>query len=350
MQPALYWPRLDTLRTFAVAGVIYAHTWDIDSKLGDLGVRLFFVLSGFLITGIVLGLRSDMGGVLTRRQALVAFYARRALRIWPAYFLLLFALLAVNFQEIREVAPWHLLFLSNYLFALEGAWVPPITAHYWTLAVEEQFYVLWPLLILFVPRRALWTLPVAAVAIGFIYVFTLGMFAVNGFGPYILPPGVMNDLGAGALMAWWHRKHESLPGWLIPGGAIAAAVALFLDPASWLFTWITTLSLAAIVAFALGSSKGIAGRVLDLSLLRWMGKISYGIYLYHLVCRGLLRLAIPYFPILGADGPMRFLVTSALSVIVAAISWYSFELPLNRLKRRFPYDRLSHRFPSRSEA
>jgi peptidoglycan/LPS O-acetylase OafA/YrhL len=150
-----YSPQLDALRAFAVAGVLYSHFWQEESGAGHLGVRLFFVLSGFLITGILLSLRPTATSGGTALRGLSIFYVRRAIRIWPAYFLLLGTAISLNLQNIRDTALWHALFASNILFSLRNEYVPWVTAPWWSLSVEEQFYLVWPFLMLLPPKRAL---------------------------------------------------------------------------------------------------------------------------------------------------------------------------------------------------
>src|SRR4028118_400724 len=114
-QTVAYRPQLDALRGIAIVGVLESHFLS-DGATGPLGVRLFFVLSGFLITNILLTIRlegSVSGGTM---RLMRNFLIRRALRIWPAYYLLITLLLITNAQDFRSVAVWHALFASNILF------------------------------------------------------------------------------------------------------------------------------------------------------------------------------------------------------------------------------------------
>jgi peptidoglycan/LPS O-acetylase OafA/YrhL len=110
--------------------------------LGLLAVRLFFVLSGFLITGILLGYRRD-----EPKTALKRFYSRRILRIFPIYYLTLFVALALQVRPIQQGAIWHLTYTSNFIAPFHPEWMGP-ASHFWTLAVEEQFYLVWPCIML----------------------------------------------------------------------------------------------------------------------------------------------------------------------------------------------------------
>ena len=114
--------------------------------LALLGVWLFFVLSGFLITGILLRSRDqvDYGGY-QGRFVLRQFYARRILRIFPLYYSVLLLAATIDLGDVRDTIFWHLAYLSNYLFATQQYW-GAVTAHFWSLSVEEQFYILWPAL------------------------------------------------------------------------------------------------------------------------------------------------------------------------------------------------------------
>ena len=145
--------QLDALRGIAVAAVAYSHwiapRYQFGIRWGTAGVTLFFVLSGYLISGILLDCRTQSD----RPFALRSFYARRFLRIFPLYDLVLLILFAVNLPPVRQTIFWHLTYLSNFYFLHHGGWHGPISI-FWTLAVEEQFYLFWPAILLFVPNRA----------------------------------------------------------------------------------------------------------------------------------------------------------------------------------------------------
>src|SRR5689334_6993090 len=165
-----YMPQLDALRALAVLAVMVHHFLPVDRfippdyiTLGFLAVRLFFVLSGFLITGILLSYRSD-----TRDNALRRFYLRRVLRIFPIYYLTLFIALALQVRAIQLGAFWHLTYLSNYVAPFHPEWMGP-ASHFWTLAVEEQFYFVWPFIVLFVPRKYLAGTIIGTIALALLF-------------------------------------------------------------------------------------------------------------------------------------------------------------------------------------
>ena len=174
-----YIPEFDGLRALAAIAVVLGHSalelsWIREARLHVIAVRLFFVLSGFLITSILLGMK---GRVEERHSnvgsELKTFYIRRALRIFPPYFAFLFFFLAIGNVFVRNTFLWHAAYLSNVYAAFVRPLESPV-AHFWTLAVEEQFYLVWPLLLLCVPRRWLSRVLLAAVAfaVGYRFVTT----------------------------------------------------------------------------------------------------------------------------------------------------------------------------------
>ena len=137
--------QLDSLRALAVGGVLFAHFVPAGHPLaalhllpwGSLGVQLFFVLSGTLITGILLGCKAEVEA--TRQSvgfSLRRFYARRCLRIFPAYYATLLLTAFTLWPVVRESLPWHLVYASNFYVVRQGGW-PDTVAHLWTLSVEE---------------------------------------------------------------------------------------------------------------------------------------------------------------------------------------------------------------------
>ena len=138
----LHMPQLDGLRTLAVAAVIWSHwvpPYQFGFEWGVMGVNLFFVLSGFLITGILLDSRAGAVRPGDRWFAIRQFYTRRVLRIFPLFYMTLALLVLVNVRPVRQTFLWHVCYLSNVYFFRQGAWIGQIS-HFWSLAVEEQFY------------------------------------------------------------------------------------------------------------------------------------------------------------------------------------------------------------------
>jgi peptidoglycan/LPS O-acetylase OafA/YrhL len=169
-----YFPQLDSLRAIAVLLVIISHWFSAQHFLnryvpnGIFGVTLFFVLSGFLITSILLKIKTKLEAGGSHGEAFKVFYVRRSLRIFPAYYLLLFILVVLNLASVRDSFWWHFFYVSNFYFWIKGAFAGSLS-HLWSLAVEEQFYFVWPAIILLVPWRFLTSVLLAGVLTGFLF-------------------------------------------------------------------------------------------------------------------------------------------------------------------------------------
>ncbi|MDB4929498.1 MAG: hypothetical protein JWM10_1982 [Myxococcaceae bacterium] len=352
-------PQLDGLRAVAVFAVLCTHLlpsqpWVRRVGPGGLGVVLFFVLSGFLITGILLRLRDAVAdGRVPQGRAVSRFYLRRALRIAPLYYAVLAVTAIVDVPPVRATWPWHALYASNFYFARRGSWNGPVTP-LWSLAVEEQFYLLWPLVVLFVPRRHF---PRALVALLALAPLARAGYLLAGVDPFaigLLPFGCTDTLLLGALLALcWHeparfdatrRRVRSF------GVAVALpAVALYLvfGPVPVTSPWFVLtsalqLALTGAIFFALidAAARGFGGplgAVLASRPLRYIGQISYGIYLLHTFVQGAARGFGDPWRALYRDEVAWFPIACATVVAVASATWVLFERPINALKRRLPY-------------
>jgi peptidoglycan/LPS O-acetylase OafA/YrhL len=329
-------PALDGLRAIAAIVVIVHHTQGPElakANLGGLGVWLFFVLSGFLITGILLDAR-EKAGLLAN---LGIFYARRSLRIFPLYYLVLLAV-ALTVPSIWAGLPWHAAYLSNLYFPLRHDW--DTGSHLWSLAVEEQFYLVWPLLVLSLPRRALLPLFIASAAVGPICRYAL---RGNEFAAYMLLPCNLDCLCMGAVLAWVARHGDMRRFSLacLAGGAplLAYSFTIYGRPehgavqaigAALTFTW----------AVATCATKRIAP--LEWPPVLYLGKISYGLYLWHGFVVDFVQSAEDRLDIwlrLPPEGPWRFTYALTASVALASLSWFAFERPILGFKRWFEYSR-----------
>lgn len=335
-------PQLDGLRAIAVLAVLHHHFWV--EAVGGLGVRLFFVISGYLITGILLSQR-DRVRTSGLRSSLFTFYARRAIRLFPPYYALIVVCLILNLGDMRTTFPWHALYLSNVLIAINNAW-PAGTAHLWSLSVEEQFYLVWPLLVLTLPARFLkWLfLAVIVCAVAFRAVFFAHVNSAVAI--WVATPAALDALGIGALMALHESKGGRLPRWsaIFAGIILVPTLATLLLPGSagaW-YVWGEFLMALPLALLVLGASRGFPGwfgAILQSRPLMYIGKVSYGVYLYHLAILLLVENLSAKFA-LGLPlerGPLLFVVLSAATILAASASWYLLEQPINRLKHRFPY-------------
>ncbi len=341
-----YAPQLDGLRAIAVAAVAWSHWQDrrlLGFALGD-GVYLFYVLSGFLITGILYNLR----GVDDRGAGLRAFYARRALRIFPAFYLTIAIVALADVPGVRESWLWHATYLSNVWIGLHG-W-PDYLSHFWSLAVEEQFYLLWPWLILFAPARAL--VPAIATTIVAAPVFHLWIDSLDPANEAMIAllPSSLDALGAGALLAVLDRRQASglspramrtalwcsLPPFL----ALQITGALGYPLPFWGPALLQTFEAFVFGWVVLSASRGFSGpvaRVLSAPPMRYVGRISYGAYLWHAFMPLLVDPVVDRLPVGEWWVPIRGVMLAVATIAVAAASWHLVEEPINRLKSRFPY-------------
>lgn len=332
-----YMPQVDGLRAVAIALVLAWH-W-LPSRFvrlapfGPMGVRLFFVISGFLITGILLRARPDdrrdLSGPMT------CFYARRFLRIFPPYYAVLAVAYLAGVREVRDSGPWHATYLSNFYFAARNDW-HGVTSSLWSLAVEEQFYLLWPWAVMLVPRRWLPKVAVGMIVCGPVARAVIFAASKQWIAATVLLPSCLDSLGAGALLAVAGNGFGRVARALAASGVViilvtsviyhfqsfSAPVVIFGDlGASLLSAWL--------VWKAAARSSGVGWRLLEWKPVVWVGSISYGMYLYH-----------PYVSLLpGTGGPMRFALPLMVGYVVAlaSLSYVLFERPILRAKRWFTY-------------
>lgn len=350
-----YMPQLDSLRAFAVIAVMFQHFYGsavgINLPIGEWGVQLFFVLSGFLITGILLNCRENAeSGLSTPKFQLRQFYIRRALRIWPLFYTVVLGAALIGIRPLREDLFWHLTYTSNILVALKGNWIGP-ASHLWSLAVEEQFYLVWPWLILWLPTKYLRPAILIAIAVAPLYK-VIGYAA--GLGPiplFVLAIACLDALGLGALLALYRKQQptafEDLTrderyNWF----GFATFFCALLSCLFWqshFFVQVAgslavTLFFAWLIHRAAIGFKGAAGRLLCWKPLLYLGQISYGLYVFH----KFMTVMVPHlFNALKISYPTEMatqaLLLIAINIIVASCSWYFFEKPINNLKKRFKY-------------
>lgn len=334
-------PQLDSLRALSALAVFFSHFWIEESYAGSMGVRVFFVLSGYLITGILLDIADRASRPAEAWRGIGAFFARRALRILPVFYAVLFASAAIDMQGIRDSFWWHALFASNVYFTYHG-WTPDFAASWWTLGVEEQFYLVWPLIVLFLPRRLLGPLLGGMIAVSCARHLTQDVGSLPlWWRSSLMPIAQLDVLASGGLLALAARRDGRFPAWM-PGlalaGGIASAVVVVLDATDWLIMASTPLLVAVVAACASGL-RGIPGRILDSRALRAVGQLSYGAYVVHLAVAPLAARLGDWAGIPIGRGPMLFAVGTAISLAVAAVLWIAIERPFLALKRFVPYDR-----------
>lgn len=352
--PLPYMPQLDALRTFAAFSVMVSHyipSTDQYADFGALGVKLFFVLSGFLITSILLRSkvlieRDGQSLALTFRQ----FYVRRALRLFPLFYLVLFIITVLGVPKLQATWGWHAAYLSNVHFFMQRDFDASVS-HFWSLSVEEQFYLIWPLLLLLVPRSRLQRLIWMVVLVGPIFRVACTLLLTNSQLVSVLPLSCFDKLGAGALLAVWSdpsfRKKEYVVRLRKVGLYIGLPLIVFTYALQYLQTallfrvafsdiFITIVCMWVISRASIGF-EGKIGRLLEWRPLVYIGTISYGVYLFHnfmplIVPPALRRIGLP------ADSlALNFVLMSLATVGIASVSWHFFERPVNALKKHFAY-------------
>ncbi len=315
--------QLDGFRAFAVGLVVANHTvpWLAG---GGIGVSIFFVLSGYLITTLLLG-EWEKTGRISRRK----FYLRRALRLYPALLVMLAVTMAVGGVTLKAVLI-AATFTSNLAMTFR-LYSPDPYGHTWSLAVQEQFYLIWPLLL---PLAARLGRRVMVMSLVFLSVGS-ALWAQLAIGPLIGKHGSLWQvhgllLGCALAFAIAHRPVRR-PELLTNAGlstcvilAVAATVTV-----AWQMSdiWSITSELAAAAAIAGLRERALGlGRLLTLRPVLWIGSRSYAIYLWHVP---LITLALAH-----GYGRRGAVIAVALSVCVAGLSWRLVEQPFLRLKSR----------------
>ncbi len=383
--------RLDGLRGIAILLVVFYHAsffWLAESPaeialvllpaMGLYGVDLFFVLSGFLITGILLRTRGGPGYFRT-------FYARRALRIFPAYyavlvlFLFVFPWLTPQAEGFWKAdAPretwWYWTYLSNFQVAASGRFQHHFLFVSWSLAIEEQFYLVWPLVVSLLSRRNLARLSWGIFAGAFALRCGLVWADASPLVPYVLTPCRLDALATGALIALAVGEPDALARltraarvglpaaaalfvgfvvWRTFGpetGAAGAPTGLLDGEARLLFytshPFVLTVGYSALcvlfgslLLLALASRDGPLARALRWGPLLSFGRYSYGIYLLHRLAVAIARNVVePTQADSFLTSQVAFWgVALALSWGLAWVSWQVLEAPILSLKERFPY-------------
>jgi len=348
---AFHHPELDSLRFFAFLLVFVHHAipdrlsafaslgwlapWGLAAvRAGAFGVDLFFCLSAYLITELLLREKEKLRQIDVR-----AFYLRRILRIWPLYYGALVVAVFIPSPGLpAKYAGAFALLAGNWSVAAWGypsSWVTPL----WSVSIEEQFYLVWPLVVSRLDERRLKT-----VAVGLLVTATLTRLALAALN--VRHPAVWTDtlarldpIAIGALIALTLRGESpqlsrstrlGLLG-LAPVALIVVALVFGLDGWTSLVTYpLVALTSLGLILATLGG--GAALPMLRLPALQYLGRISYGLYVFHRLALDLSRIAVgrgfPY-------GWLRPFVALAMTMAIAALSYRWLEFPFLRLKQRF---------------
>lgn len=337
-------PQLDAVRGLAVL-LVLMHNTDIYPSLhlqwisanGWMGVDLFFVLSGFLITGILLDSKQS-GGYFRN------FYARRCLRIWPLYYsALLFMFVIVPFLRPSEAhtifearsSPWwaYPFYLQNFLVPIPSS-ATGLLGVTWSLAVEEQFYLVWPMVVRFCSKAQLRNLAIAVICVSPALRYYLALHQVDIYSNTFCR---LDGLMAGALLALAIRSERFVPSRFVTPAWIAflisAPLAVAIDVvfhARWIDFSFVALAAISFVYLALFSPQKWLHWILTNRFLVYTGTISYGIYLLQKIPLD----AVKAFH-LDKHAYLALPITTAVTFALATFSWNLLEKPFLKLKRFF---------------
>jgi peptidoglycan/LPS O-acetylase OafA/YrhL len=339
--------QLDGVRAIAIGAVMIEHFGGrglnslIPVGAGSAGVALFFVLSGFLITSILL---NDFDhSTESRGRIWYNFYMRRALRLIPAYYAWLLVLVLMDVQPIADSWPWHAAYLTNVWIALGN----PENV-FWSLAVEEQFYLFWPFVIVFVPRRVLpHAIILTTIGGSLLFKFAAARAGIDSNTIQTLLLSNMTELGIGALFATvcyrggkpyqfdWYTPavHRVFSGAALGSVAIAVGAWMLWGTGGayryYLNDFVCAIAFIWLIVNASIGFGGLFGWFLEHPAVQYVGRISYGLYLTHNFMPDILErwVVLPKWQ----AGP----IVLAMTFGVCTLSWYLLEQPVLRLKSRF---------------
>jgi len=338
-----YFAALDVLRAFSIVAVIYFHSVPYDfAKFGSQGVTLFFAISGFLITTIILRSKGDDGAF-----AIKSFYARRCLRIWPLYFAVLLVYVAAVLlaerdefykQQFFSNLKYFSTFSSNWFVGLDQ---PRVIFYFaWSLAAEEQFYLVWPWV-----ERYLKGMRPALVA-GTLVLFTsTAAWLVPGRSenlPLTIILSISPAICFGVILAHLMHRPQTFQIILRYAGRpsstpiaivlMLAAVMLVPDFLPLKGTFVG-LAMAILVATCVVREDNIVARLTAFRSLVWLGVVSYGVYMLHMLVLNLMRRG---GGVVGVSNPVvLFVVTTVASTVLATVSYQYYERPFLALKKRW---------------
>ena len=357
---------LDGIRGLAIASVLVSHLWPelvfagslgrfLSSwkDLGAFGVDLFFVLSGFLITGILLDSRSSPNYFSN-------FYTRRVFRIFPLYYsyLLILAVLLPGIHSLLRTSMadyqgnwwWYIAYVCN--FKSNHAADDSYLGHFWSLAIEEQFYIVWPTVVLLATRRRLVYISVGLILLSFALRCLWSVQGVHWNTIYRLTATRFDPLAMGALIAislrsrhWCEAAKTVGPYLAVVGLGSFAVVAIMSGGPQWdrpavqtVGSLLAGVGFAGLVLFAATQTNGWFHRFLCNRVLVACGKYSYCIYIVHVVIGAHITWVISYLVRLHPQltvplGLAGFVVATLLSFFVGYFSWKYFESPILRWHR-----------------
>ena len=362
--PPLHIPALDGLRGIAIIMVLLYHCffplWKFGASAGWVGVDLFFVLSGFLITGILLDSRKS-------KTYFKTFYLRRSLRIFPLYYLFLICFFLISpffiapgklwpYQYYFDHQIWYWFYAPNWLITFDNHWPPvpkPLLDHFWSLAIEEQFYLLWPLLVFVFNRRALILICLVLIFQSIIIRNIFENIGKDYSSSYVFTFARLDAISIGALIAIMLRS-EIGKGFLekhtlkVLLGSFVTLVLLTLFTHTFnlkneyfirIGYTVIGLFFGAYMVWAMATGS-VANTISDNKFFKFFGKYSYGIYIYHWLVSPLLTDQLgKYFSQFTSRSPwlLASFITVLIIIVMSVISFHLFEKQFLKLKRFVNY-------------
>ena len=349
--------QLDGLRFFAVFMVMIGHwlQWQWTNPIlinfpFVHGVILFFVLSGFLITKILLTRKDELITTNTSKKFLIKnFYIRRFLRIFPIYYLLIVFLFIIDYKNTREFFPWLVTYTSNIYQSIKNVYVGDFN-HFWSLAVEEQFYLFWPFLVLFIKSNRIFNTICITILSAILFKTLFYLYVGKWMATTYFTLNCMHALGIGALLSYFTLYNKRLieilkkPIWLYLG-LLLYLILLFVQykiKLGWYKEVGDEVLFAIISAFVIlrASNNGFKfglKYILENKFVVYSGKISYGLYVYHLFMPTIFYFIAPRIGLSISNKYTAFIAFYFVTFLVAHISWVLIERPIINLKSKVPY-------------
>lgn len=352
-----YIKTLDGIRFYSILGVMLAH-W-IHSNITytfAMGVIVFFVLSGYLITRILLVTKEKYPNEVPLRL-FKTFYARRSLRIFPIYFLTIIAFYLINIPDIKANIVWLLTFTVNIKYFLDDSFYGGI-GHLWSLSVEEQFYIFYPFLIFGIKRKYILPSLIFMVAVGLMSRMILFLNGSGLVSQATFTLSALDSLAIGGILAYlelYYKRfllnilcqHKRL--WLAVLSLFLLCYVFFayglqkLNPIFSGYNLVFGRFLISLLTFYV-----IGNAILELNqkvkpyfenkYVVYLGKISYGMYFYHLFVQRVVDYFLNHNQYLTIKNQyLLFVIYFSITAIVSSLSWHILEAPINNLKSKFKY-------------
>lgn len=349
--PNEHYSQINALRFFAAFGVIHLHWFDkgilslfdlttsLDFSFGSYGVQIFFILSGFLIAEILIKKKRSTED---RSRILKNFYIRRVLRIFPVYFLYIFLLLLLKDKYVLDNIIWYLSHTVNIRFYLDQSLSDIWSDHLWTLSIEEQFYLFFPLIFVFISKRMELVFVILLLSFSIVY----DVVSVNNEFHGLLLPGQSMFLGAGIFLAVLKQNYFTIFGWFEKDFWKYLSLVLLITtivvyyiyfPVEtnnvFIDIYLAIIFSLLVVSFIYGFNSGLK-KLFENSFIGYLGQISYGLYIFHKIIPLVVLIFTEHFNI-HLNLPLFYFVNLSLLILLSHFSWRFFESKFLLLKKYF---------------